>query len=648
MELNDAYEKLRISDEERRIVQDYLGCKYTRANLVLDLEPYTVASLEKDGLVPFSTAEELLNDIDVFTKIYAVMMKSENEIGSTLFRRVTDNECKFFSGSTKGFIHTYVGHESPEEEGKTSVVRYSVDGVLPYIDVLEFSDEVMEGDDQIILPPFAKIKKFEFSNFWEGLKYFDATVEKEDLSRVDGMIDSKDDLRQYIVDHFDEFRSFVDRAKGESKAVFDEGYQKANKFKATVSKLVTVMCRERELEISEAHRVCEQEEAKKVQTLQARAEEEQRISMVSGMQNRVGYIPGKVEEFCTNLDKLNALLDTENHYVYYTSKLKIPFSRKVNPRIIKKRIDAIKAAARQMAEGVAKVKISDDVSIDDARLLVAPIQDDLRALESLHLDITGIDYLPHIFEENINIAAKEQIDKRAFDVIKRAKIQKYQEDLADIPETPSLWTRITGRARLQELQRENLRHKIELEKLSTYAPKRTYSLIDVLSDIDSEGIILGMQDNDSLRTLRTDIMSVYEVDEEAVRLATEEKVARQRNLPENVSTRRFRRRKEATLLEETNEFLAERIALQRSVIQRKSRESGSDIGTKTAEIFLSDSEMFDKVDAMLKVLEAKTVDRFKTKDQDKDVLTQDTVKTEQIQKMPRSYIAESDEPTIIF
>ena len=157
-----------------------------------------------------------------------------------------------------------------------------------------------------------------------------------------------------------------------------------------------------------------------------------------------------------------------------------------------------------------------------------------------------------------------------------------------------------------------------------------------------------MQDNDSLRTLRTDIMSVYEVDEEAVRLATEEKVARQRNLPENVSTRRFRRRKEATLLEETNEFLAERIALQRSVIQRKSRESGSDIGTKTAEIFLSDSEMFDKVDAMLKVLEAKTVDRFKTKDQDKDVLTQDTVKTEQIQKMPKSYIAESDEPTIIF
>ena len=151
--------------------------------------------------------------------------------------------------------------------------------------------------------------------------------------------------------------------------------------------------RERELEISEAHRVCEQEEAKKVQTLQARAEEEQRISMVLGMQNRIRYIPGKVEEFCANLDKLNDLLDTENHYVYYTSKLKIPFSRKVNPRIIKKRIDAIKAAARQMAEGVAKVKISDDVSIDDARLLVAPIQDDLRALESLHLDITGARYL---------------------------------------------------------------------------------------------------------------------------------------------------------------------------------------------------------------------------------------------------------------
>lgn len=642
MELEDAYEKLRISDEEYKIVQDYLGCKYARVNLVLDLEPYTVASLEKDGLVPFSNAEELLNDIDVFTQIYTVMMKSENEIGSMLYRSVTDNECKIFGGTTKEFIHTFVEHESSKEEGKTSVIRYSVDGVLPYIDVFEFSDNIKEGDNQIVLPPFAKIKKFEFSNFWEDLKYYDVTIEKDDLSKFDSMLDSKESLRQYIIDHFDEFRSCVDKAKSESKVLFDEGYQKANRFKDAVSRLVSIMCREKELEISEAQRVCEQEESEKAQTLHEITKEEQRISMVSGMQNRIRNIADKVETFCSNLDKLNDLLDKENTYVYYSSKLKIPFSRKVNPNVIKKRVAAIKAAARQMAEGVSEVEISDDISIEDARLIVAPIQDDLRALESLHLDINGIDYLPHIFEENINIVAKEQIDKRAFDIIKRAKIQKYQADLADIPEKPSFWTRITGRAKLQELQRENLKHKIELEKLSVHAPKRTYSLIDVLSDIDSEGIILGMQDNDSLRTLRTDIMSVYEVDEEAVRLATEEKVARQRNLPENVSTRRFRRRKEVSLLEETNAFLAERIALQRSVIQRKSRESGSDVGTKKVEIFLSDSKMFDKVDAMLKVLEAKTVDRLKTKDQDKDVLTQDTVKTEQIQNISESHVAELD------
>ena len=651
MELNDAYKVLAISDEERSFVQDYLGFKHTRLNLVLGLEPYIVASLENEGQETYQDAQSILDDVDNFSRLYAVMVKSENDILSTLYRKSSEDECKFFAGTTKSFITT-----TPDLEvlDKTSadgnapvVVRYTIKGPIPHLDSFDYSDENHDLGIQMLLPPFARIQKFEFDKMFEGVKYFDATLTKGDASQIDDLINKKDEIEQYVRDNFEDFRSFVDYAKQNPKAVFNEAYQKANKYRIMVQRLVTIKCRERELEIAEAQKVCETEEAKKVEALGARTEEERRLSMLTGMQNRIGYLPEKVDRFCTELDKINGLINVENEYVYRTSKLRIPFSRKINPVMIKKRIDAIKDAVRQMAARVGETEITIDMSVDEAREAVAPIQDDLRAIESLHLDITGIDYLPHIFEENIEISFKEQLDKRAFELIKRARIKKYQEDLAGIPEHPSWWARVTGRAKMQALQRENLRQKILLEKITTHEPKRTYSYLDILSDIEAEKVLLGKREETDLDGLVIDILAIHNADLDAVAMEVDKKVGRTRNLPEKIDSRRLKKKKEVTLLEETNEFIAGRIAHQRSLLQRRAREEKSDSVIKTEEYFLSDYEMFDKVDEMLSVLEAKTVDRLRAQGIENKGLGKDTVRTEAVHEDKDSQtMAVTDEPTI--
>ena len=122
MELNDAYKILAISDKERAFVQNYLGCKYTRLNLVLDLEPYTVASLEKEGSASYDDVQSLLDDIDNFSILYAAMVKTENDVAGVLYRKSSEDECKFL-----GCVHVnepVCGVKEALKEGKISQSRY--------------------------------------------------------------------------------------------------------------------------------------------------------------------------------------------------------------------------------------------------------------------------------------------------------------------------------------------------------------------------------------------------------------------------------------------------------------------------------------------------------------------------------------------
>ena len=618
MEVKDAYEKLNITPAEKASVERYLGFLSTRINSLLDMEPYKLASLEQKGWLLHETPQEIFEDVETFASLYAVMLKNEGPVHSTLYRGTTDNECRTFSNKTKKCVSTSFDETIAKsfcEYGNAALIRYKVSGNIPHIDTSYFRDENSKDEEEIILPPFAKIKRFDFTSKWDGYKFYDVRLEKGDLKEYDDKMFNKDSLRQYIEENFESFKRYVDAVRYGKKdsTMFDDEYRKAYKFKAAVEEYTTIVCREREIEIEKAKGIVDAENTRKEEEFRVRLEEEKTRAVVVGMADRLEGAELKKEEFFAKLGSIDSLVDTENRFVYYATRLKIPFSRRLEPRSLGKRINRIKDAVGRMVDKTKTVSIDRTGTVDDATLQFEPVRDDIEAVESLGLDVSGIDYLPHIFEEKMHLQLKEKIDRRAFDVIKRLRIQKHKIDLESIPANPSLWSRLSGKARIQSLQKENLKYKIELERLSEYEPKRTYSIRDTLSDLYAEQMKLGISNNEITDFVQA-IQTVYSVGKEDVTRLTMEKVNKTRNLPVNFDAKRVTNRKQEEYLEEVNEFLRKSLEASRSKNQQRAGKANSDLWAEKRENFLSDDEMFNSVNLMLTNIERKTVHRVFKKD----------------------------------
>ena len=626
MELKDAKQLLLISDDERKSVQEYLGYKQASVDLLLDLEPYTVASKEKDSTLMYVTADDLLEDVDIFTNVYSAMLKNQGTFdgNGVLVRKTDAEECRFFSGTTKKMTQIEVISEEDYENGfdiesgKNSVIRYNTLGSVPHIKINDF---INSGDNanqnQVLIAPFLTINKFEYEKTVDGIKYFDAVLRKKDTDKDNIDFTRKEELEKYIRENFDGFREFVSYARYSGKVVFDESYKKANAFKAVVEEYTEIRCKEKELEIEEAREIVGTEKERYEADLADRLLANKRRSMIRGMQNRILSVPSKSEMFFTKLGQLEELISLENEYVYFAKRLRIPYSRRLNLNAIRERTADIKQAVEKMCKRITKTIIHDEISEDEAREKVAPIQDDLRAIESLGLDVTGIEYLPAIFSQQMELDMKEQIDRRAFSVIKRLRIQKYRDDLASIPENPSLWDRLTGKSQVMELQRKNLQHKIELEGLKKYEPKRTYSALEVIANLDAEAKLLGIT-NPEMVDFRAAIVSGFEIDEDEAKKMSEEIVQSSKNLPVRFDSKRvFSNRSQIKFLKEVNSYLEEAISIERGRTQRILR---SQEGKSTQEIaeekrdFISDTEMFNRVNGMFTTIEQKTVHRVNSKE----------------------------------
>lgn len=626
MELKDAKQLLLISDDERKSVQEYLGYKQASVDLLLDLEPYTVASKEKDSTLMYVTADDLLEDVDIFTNVYSAMLKNQGTFdgNGVLVRKTDAEECRFFSGTTKKMTQIEVISEEDYENGfdiesgKNSVIRYNTLGSVPHIKINDF---INSGDNanqnQVLIAPFLTINKFEYEKTVDGIKYFDAVLRKKDTDKDNIDFTRKEELEKYIRENFDGFREFVSYARYSGKVVFDESYKKANAFKAVVEEYTEIRCKEKELEIEEAREIVGTEKERYEADLADRLLANKRRSMIRGMQNRILSVPSKSEMFFTKLGQLEELISLENEYVYFAKRLRIPYSRRLNLNAIRERTADIKQAVEKMCKRITKTIIHDEISENEAREKVAPIQDDLRAIESLGLDVTGIEYLPAIFSQQMELDMKEQIDRRAFSVIKRLRIQKYRDDLASIPENPSLWDRLTGKSQVMELQRKNLQHKIELEGLKKYEPKRTYSALEVIANLDAEAKLLGIT-NPEMVDFRAAIVSGFEIDEDEAKKMSEEIVQSSKNLPVRFDSKRvFSNRSQIKFLKEVNSYLEEAISIERGRTQRILR---SQEGKSTQEIakekrdFISDTEMFNRVNGMFTTIEQKTVHRVNSKE----------------------------------
>ena len=175
------------------------------------------------------------------------------------------------------------------------------------------------------------------------------------------------------------------------------------------------------------------------------------------------------------------------------------------------------------------------------------------------------------------------------------------------------------------LQRKNLQYKIELEGLKKYEPKRTYSAIEVVASLDAEAKLLGVT-NPEMVDFRAAIVSGFEINEDEVKRMVDEIVQTSKNLPVRFNSKRvISNKSHVKFLKEVNSYLEEAISIERGKTQRKLRRQE---GKSTQEIseekreFISDTEMFNRVEGMFTSIEQKTVDRVKGKE---DVIETDSI-----------------------
>ena len=74
MELLEAYEKLKISKEERQSIERYVGFSHTSINILGDLTPQNYKRLKEGWKLP-ENKEEIKKCVEDFVNVYAAMCK---------------------------------------------------------------------------------------------------------------------------------------------------------------------------------------------------------------------------------------------------------------------------------------------------------------------------------------------------------------------------------------------------------------------------------------------------------------------------------------------------------------------------------------------------------------------------------------------
>ena len=65
MDINEAYEKLKVTEEEVKSVQDYFGFAHTSINLLSDLNPRAYCELSKRGWLLAEDKQDLEKKIKI-------------------------------------------------------------------------------------------------------------------------------------------------------------------------------------------------------------------------------------------------------------------------------------------------------------------------------------------------------------------------------------------------------------------------------------------------------------------------------------------------------------------------------------------------------------------------------------------------------
>lgn len=456
---------LELTEEEIKAIQDYTGDMHAKINAIADLKYDKLNRLTNNSWNLEMSTEELEMVIQKFVDIYSAIYKAGNrDTTGRLFRGTSQAELQTIGGSQ--IAKTCLSTSLDEEIAKTfvqpgkeaAIVIINKEEGLPSLYVEPYkTKEEKRNEEEVLILPFSKVKKLEYSNNWQGRAYYTATLEKTELEQIPEQ--ELETLKTKLIEGYQEFTEKIIECRNleenrdyllmklkeqgldaeekklystqlnEKSSQYTNIREELDTYREEFTKLLKGMCKQRELEIDRQQEI-ENEKIEVMKTVKLEEERKQLETEIRNLENELEYaktdITETLEQYMrqieANATRYQAMADDLG--VYYT---KYPHF---------KNLENMQKIKRKLEEGAIKKQTEDETEEKDEN---EPSKEDLEK------------QYQQLLQEKQQLIGIQQIMKEMPKYIREHDAQSFQEITANVNQ--KVQNMITG-VKLQQLQKE--------------------------------------------------------------------------------------------------------------------------------------------------------------------------------------------------
>lgn len=293
-------DRLPSEEEIKKSLDRYFGFMHSKINMLASDDFSRIIEMSNKGWNMDSSKEEIEELIQDFVNIYGyIYSKGIISDSGRLVRGTTTEEVKnmkegklipYALSTTKD---EYIAKRFCEYE-KAALIRIRTTNNLPYV-YIENLKENSANEEEVLILPFSKVKKIEFTSNWDGYKYYDVVLEKEELPELseERITELKNEIIYGYEDFVNKLKEYKDLSNEYEALVnrrgIDRDYKKIEElmgkiysydkqlydYKMKFQEMLKGMCKQREKDID-----LQQEEKMKVILDELKHREEIRIEKI--------------------------------------------------------------------------------------------------------------------------------------------------------------------------------------------------------------------------------------------------------------------------------------------------------------------------------------------------------------------------------
>lgn len=513
MDINEAYEKLKVTEEEVKSVQD----AHTSINLLSDLNPRAYCELSKRGWLLAEDKQDLEKKIKMFVDMYSLMYKeSAGSKGKRNFVRGTSaKRARALTGSSKQFLSTSMDENVAKrfcEYGDAALVRIGIVEGVPHLYADHYKESISGADEQeVIIAPFCKIKDNRLVSRWDGYEYYSVSLEKGELQEksqeeietlqaqvLDGFEQNISDMKDYtrVADRLeflreklkrttdDEERTYIgkeiEKADSESYELWKRTYDYKNKLNG----LLQGMCRGKEKEIDEARDVVEQDREQKRKDAETKKKEEERVGAILDLKSKIdgaiqksGTIPQEI------LATYKQLLETEKTYREFASRFGLGVAGSIEQQLGES-VTSVNSLIKAAKQGLEKIKIAEDSTVEQTKEQESQYARRIDGIDAGMQIANTLKEVTEIYSVQAEDTIKRDLYLKMNDLMKKTKLTLLQQQSIKIKdEKAGIFDGITGKSQLRQIRLQNIDLQMQLISRTKPEAKSYYSVHDMLAEM---------------------------------------------------------------------------------------------------------------------------------------------------------------------